>query len=429
MLEETLSISSYREGIFIDIDQNEILKIALSSGIINIEGVKQKIEMEKRKDILKHHPYSIWEGKNGKWYTYLPDDTKQRGKALIKRNSLDLIQDVVIGYWKAREEEIKVHTFDEAYYMWREIQDQLVSEKSSAKYNSDYLRFFKDTEFSECNIDNITDDDIRIFMKKTIEKCGLGKESSRKLFGYINNTFQMARKNKLTTNNPTEFLKVKDFHRYCIERPKSIESKIVSMEDMQILQERFEKDHQEKPNYIPTYAVEFATLTGMRVGEIAGLSWDKITDSYILVDQSEKSDSKEKAFWISKTKNGKERCFPMTNEIKRLLEKVRSVEEQYGYLCEWVFADENGRIHKNVISSCSKNKCSQSKIRKRGIHAYRKTLNSQMRCRGVSATVAASILGHSKEVNERYYTFDVTNINEKSRIVSEINALTVGNTK
>ena len=417
------------ENRIIDTDSKTLLQTAIDLGIIDVDGVKEKIAMEKRRKLLQHHPYSIWEGKNGKWYTYLPDDAKPRGKALIKRASEEQIKKEVAKYWEDKAEKQKVYTFHDVYLMWREVQDQLVSEKSVAKYHTDYIRYFENTDFANTRIERITDDNVRIFMKQSIDKYTLSKESSRKLFGYINNTFLTAKKHQLIDESPTEFLRAKDFYRYCTEKIKPIESKIVSVEEMQVLKERIEKDYQEKPNYIPSYAVEFAMLTGMRVGEIAGLSWDKITDNYILVDQSEKSDSTEKEFWISKTKNGKIRYFPMTNEIRELLLKLRRVEEEYGYLCEWVFANENGRIHKNVISSCSKNKCSQMHIPKRGIHAYRKTLNSHMRCMGVSATVAASILGHTEDVNERYYTFDVTNMDEKIRIISDVNATTLGKAK
>ena len=112
----------------------------------------------------------------------------------------------------------------------------------------------------------------------------------------------------------------------------------------------------------------------------------------------------------------------MTQDIKKLLEQVKLVEQKYDYFCEWVFANENGRIHAPMISACSKAKCRQLGIDGKGIHAYRKTLNSNLRCRGVSATVAASMLGHTKEVNEQYYTFDVTDMNERAEIISEINA-------
>ena len=43
-----------------------------------------------------------------------------------------------------------------------------------------------------------------------------------------------------------------------------------------------------------------------------------------------------------------------------------------------------------------------------------------MRCNGVSSVVAASLLGHSPEVNQKYYTFDVSTIKEKTDIVSNI---------
>ena len=37
------------------------------------------------------------------------------------------------------------------------------------------------------------------------------------------------------------------------------------------------------------------------------------------------------------------------------LDKVKKAELQNGYICEWVFANEDGRVHAPVISSCIKN--------------------------------------------------------------------------
>ncbi len=110
----------------------------------------------------------------------------------------------------------------------------------------------------------------------------------------------------------------------------------------------------------------------------------------------------------------------MTDDIQKLLESVKRVELHNGYICEWVFANESGRIHAPVISSCAKNKCLQLGIDVKGIHSYRKTINSKLRCNGVSPTVAASLLGHSVEVNEQYYTFDVVGIEQKGQIISKI---------
>ena len=86
------------------------------------------------------------------------------------------------------------------------------------------------------------------------------------------------------------------------------------------------KDYAKQPEYIPTYAVEFATLTGFRVAEISALKWDCVTDDYILVDKSEKYNRLTKTYYVGKTKNGEERIFPTTNEIGCLLDKVRKVD-------------------------------------------------------------------------------------------------------
>ena len=383
--------------------------------------------MKERERLLKEHIYSIWKGKDGKWYTYLPDKAKKRGKALKKRNSREELESVVVEFWKGEREKERVYLFDDVYYMWREVQDQLVSGNSVVKYNTDYNRFFRKAGFAKRNIQEIDEDCVKIFMCQTIRKCKLGKESARKLYGYISNTIKYARKKSIIQNDPLEFLQSKDFYKYCTEIYKPDSKKIISKEDMKLLQEQFKKDHIEQPSYIPTYAVELASLTGMRVGEIAALMWENITDEYIIIDKSEKIDRSQnkREFYIDKTKNGKIRFFPVTKEIKELLDNLKSVEKKYGYLCEWVFANENGRIHAPVISACSKTKCRQLGIDSKGIHAYRKTLNSYLRCRGVSATVAASMLGHTKEVNEQYYTFDVTDVHERAMIVSEINAETL----
>ena len=73
-----------------------------------------------------------------------------------------------------------------------------------------------------------------------------------------------------------------------------------------------------------------------------------------------------------------------------------------------------------MISSCSKNKCRQVGNSEKGIYAFRRTVNSKMRCEEVSAT--AALLGHTEYVNERYYTYDISGIEEKTEIILRINA-------
>ena len=52
----------------------------------------------------------------------------------------------------------------------------------------------------------------------------------------------------------------------------------------------------------------------------------------------------------------------------------------------------------------------------------RKTINSNLRKNGVPVTITASILGHTPEVNEKYYTYDTSNLAEKQKIIKDRNA-------
>ena len=70
--------------------------------MIDLQHLQAEIDMKERRQYLKQHPYSIWQGKNdNKFYTYLPDDTKKR--ILVKRNTEEEIQNIIINYWKEQE--------------------------------------------------------------------------------------------------------------------------------------------------------------------------------------------------------------------------------------------------------------------------------------------------------------------------------------
>ena len=94
---------------------------------------------------------------------------------------------------------------------------------------------------------------IHIFVK-TVKEKALCKKACKTLFSYIKNTIYSARVNKAIVGDPMEFLQAKQFYQYCVEKEKPLEQKIFSDLDLNSLHERFDLDHEKKPDYIPTYA-------------------------------------------------------------------------------------------------------------------------------------------------------------------------------
>ena len=80
--------------------------------------------------------------------------------------------------------------------------------------------------------------------------------------------------------------------------------------------------------------------------------------------------------------------------MARVLRKVKEFEFKNGWLGEYVFQDDRGRVYASRISDCAVNNTTTAEFHnKKSIHAIRRTLNSNMKCAGVSGTVAASLLG------------------------------------
>lgn len=406
--------------VYIEISNENLLKYVIENGMIDLSYVQEQIKMSKKKELLEKHPYKIWEGKDGKWYTYLPDEEKKDGRRLIKRTTELAVHDVVIEYYKKQEKMQKV-TFKYAYDRWLDVHSMaFTSDNTLIKYRTDYKRFFEGRDIEEKDIKLFNEENVEQFIILLCKELKLSTKACKTLYGYMRNTFKSAKVHKDIEYNPFDNLEAKQFYKYCVRKVKTPEQRTISNKEFKQLYEQFYIDHQKQPNYIPTYAVEFASLTGFRVGEISALKWEDIRDGMIVVNKSEKYNRETKEYWIGLTKNGKERYMPLTEEIIKLLTKVKNVQKEYGYKSEFIFANENGRVHAPVISSCAKNKCKQIGIPYKSIHAYRRTFSSKLKCNGVSSTVVASLLGHTEEVNEQYYTYDITDVQDKRVMVSMV---------
>lgn len=422
----------------IHISNDELLKYAIENDIINLEHVQEQMHMREKTKILKQHPYKIWEGKDGKWYTYLPDENK--GRLLKKRTTKDSIIDLVIQFYSKeskaqkkaeKEQEILENRFDTNFQAWKEKQVLYgISPNTIIKYNADYKRFFEGTDFEKMDIRNVTEEDITIFIISKIKELRLKEKAGKALWGYITGVFYSAKVNKKISDNPCQYVDIKAFYKFYDKSTKPIENRILTNEEIKVLLKQLMDDHVRKPDYMPSYAVELSIYTGMRVGELAGLKWeDVLLDKRIIVIcKSEKYDRIKKVHYISETKTYKSRYFPISDEILFLFNKVRKIQETFGCFNGFVFStDTQGCIHARTISDCMRNKCIQIGIVPKSIHAMRRTFNSQMRCDGVSSTVAASLLGHTEEVNQLNYTYDITGMDYKRQIVERINENIKGN--
>ena len=203
---------------------------------------------------------------------------------------------------------------------------------------------------------------------------------------------------------------------------ESPEERVIDNETQDLIVKTIQEDHQKRRSSMAPYASELSILTGMRVGELVGLEWKNVDleNGVFFIVQSLKYDEATRTYYISSTKNKKKRPFPITDEIRDLFERIQAVQEEYGKTEDYVFSNGNRRCTTHSVQSylwyMKQRKGINGKVT---VHAERRTLNSIMAANGVSVHTRAALLGHLPAVNQRNYTYDLIELDEKRDIISQ----------
>lgn len=402
------------------INYNELLNYALQNDIINISTIQAQIEMNERTKILKEHKFSVWEDKDGYWHSYIPTTTGR--KKLKKRNKEDL-EDVIVDYYKSLK--VKGNIFKDRWVVWIERQRNCGrSENTISKYQSDYNRFIKGYFIENRNVKTIDSECIGRYLLELLKDKLVPVRALKSLYGYLNGVFQKCIIDGIINDNPCKYIDLPVYFKYCTNRQRDASRRVLENEECEKVIKNIEKEQ----DNVPGLLIELSLCTGMRVGEIAGLKWSDIDydNKVINIVRSEKYDRATKQYFISGTKTGKSRQFPLIKQADSILHRIMNVQANQNCLGEYIASDENGKINAGRISKYGERLTKTDKCKKGySIHAIRRTVNSNLRHNGVSAVAAASLLGHSEKVNELNYTVDVSSRSEKYNYAEQASLIPV----
>lgn len=413
-------------------NDNELLLQAISNGLINLTEVREMVETMNRKKIEELYENAkqerkVWkgEGKDQRW------KFKKADGSIVAKTTEEKIKEAFVEYYKTKslEDEQNTTTFSELYSAWLNYRKEMVGTKRGQlhpstyrRYQRDYERYIKGTSFDKRIVSTISPVDIEKFLKNMVISHNLTKSSLTNVVGYLRGTMFYARKRHLLEKNPMDLVDIKPIKGFCKVIVKDDKDRVLSNSDMRKLITTLHEKQVSNDLYIQNYAIELATLTGMRVGELAALKWECIEDNVLKIKYSEhRIDYADKSceYYVGEPKNQKPRMFPMSDEIRTLLNKVKAVQEKYGIISEYVFADKKGRVNSHTISCAMSRRCKDAGIDTRSIHAIRRTVSSHLRTVLPVATVA-NMLGHLEETNEKFYNYDIKEDELKMNCLNEM---------
>jgi len=381
-----------------------------------IEGVLNEIEMTKKEKIINQHKekFSVWQGNNGMWYTYLPDETKPHGRRQIKAVTEEKLNNKIINFYHERENEISCNTvtFRDFYPLWLEYKS--LHTKSSTyirKIDSDWNRFYKNSKIVDIPLKKLSYTQLDAWANGLVKERNLSKRQYYNMSVIMRQGLAYAVDSKLLKENPFERVHVSAKMFRTEKKPEDQTQVFLVEEQPQITQKAFD-DFKKNDNTAPL-AIALCFELGARVGEMVGLKWSDLHEeiqNHIHIQRMEVRDfiRNPDGTWIqlpnkivenTKTEDGNRNTY-LTNEARRILKLIKNWNVLHGYEnSEFIFVDKQGeRIHIRALDYRLRKYCQQIGINSKSMHKIRKTyISSLIDSNLVNLNVIRSMVGHADE--------------------------------
>lgn len=395
-------------------DRNIDLQYAIDNGIIDLPNIQSIIEMKKRQELLNNHPYKIWEGNNGKWYTYLPDE--QKGRVLKKKSTRKDIEDVVIKY---QESVMSNPTIEDLFNDWNDHRRDIgrIAKSSHTRLRQVFDRHFK--EFGKRRIANVKENEWIDFLEAQVFEHNLSSKAFASLKGVVRGMLKWAKRQGMIAYSP-------DLMLTDLDLSDTVFAKTIK-EDYE---EVFDEDETDKMlSYlidnrdIRNDGITLLFVSGMRVGELVGIKPQDINlnSNTVKIRRTETrfKDGNKTVYAIKeypKTKAGiREIVIP--SSYSWLLKELSDKSEGH----EFVFEEHGKRLTTLLIRKRIYSVCKKVGVYKKSPHKIRATYDTILLDNGVDKRTVKDQMGHSDiSVSEKNYHRNRKSIKNKAVIIDAI---------
>lgn len=397
----------------LSLSNSDLLKYALENGIIDVDTIQNKIEMNERKKYLKSHNFQIWQGKDLKWYTYLPDEVK--GRVLKKRTTKKALEDLIVSFYKEQAED---PTVESVFEDWLEFKSKQVSKATIDRYKRQFIQCCE--VFGKRKIRYITESDIEDFITDAIIDYKLTAKGYANLRTLLYGIFKRAKKLGLIKFSITTTVKDIDLSRNIFRRVYHEDDELVFMEDeLPKVYEVLENS----PDLI-NLGILLMFKSGMRIGELVALRKEDIQDNCIYVRKTETRYT-ENGFTYYEVKDAPKsfagiRRVIIRDSDKWILQRIRSINP-FG---EYLFEINGERMHTPQFRTRMQTICKHAKVVRKSPNKIRKTYASIMIDSGVNESLLIGQIGHTDiSTTKNHYYKNRKNLEEKAKIINAVQGL------
>lgn len=385
--------------------------------MIDSLDIDELIEMKKKQEYLKKHPYAIWQSKDGRyWYTTFPDSTKERGVRQIRRNSREELDDAIAEYW---QEIVDRKTIQEAYEEWTDnrLEMKRIVQSTYVNINSVFNTHFG--EIKDKPIDEMKPIDWCDFLEKELISHNMTKVMFGTLKSLVTGIVKWSFKRNYITYPASAITDLLDIPEKAYRNNRKTDEEEVYSEKETPVIVNYLAEHQDLKNL----GILLMFVSGIRIGELIALKHCDFTNGNTV--QIRRT--------ISTSVNDKGKICRMVKDSPKTYAGIRNViiPDEFSWLVdyfadgkpeEYIFITKRGNFMKyDSINLRLESICKQLDIPFRTTHKIRKTYGSILLDNGVNTRLVMEQMGHSDiSCTENFYHKDRADEEGKKEVIDNL---------
>lgn len=402
-------------------NEQQLLNYALQNGIIDTSFITEQIKMQRKVEILKNHPYEIYQGKDGKWYTYVKSDD---GRKKIKAVSREKIEDKLFSLYEEKEKEEKkkeeVITVKDVFQNWSnwKMTNKDISEQTFERYEVDFNKYF--SKIKDENIKKINEDFVENFINSSISENNMTAKQFSNFRTILYGLFKFAKKKKLVSFSITELITDMEISPKRFEKKKLNPELQVYNSSEKLVMEKYLMSNMD----IINLGILLLFKTGLRIGELSALKREDINNYSIYINRTEiryRDKSKESINQYvvrdyPKSEAG-ERYVVVPTQYEWIIDKLLS----YGGK-DYIFEKNGKRIRSYNFRRRLRYICERKiNITPKSPHKIRKTYATILLDGNVRESTILNSMGHvDLECTRGHYYYNRASIEDKREELSKL---------
>ncbi|HIZ81300.1 MAG TPA: site-specific integrase [Candidatus Mediterraneibacter pullistercoris] len=408
----------------------QMFSFLVENGIINVGDTLNAMTKKHEENLLKKHPFDIWQGTDSRYRTYVEDESKPSGRRMIvKTYERDLLNYLIAFYEKQEQDKsIKNYTLERLYPEWKNYKSlHTTAETYITRINSDWNTYYKDTDIITIPIKDLTKLDLDEWAHKLIKDYNMTKNQYYNVTVIMRQALLYAVDLGIIESSPFSLVKIDGKRLFRKTKKKPDHTQVFFQSEIDEISRMALEDfyNRVKVYELAPLALLFQFQTGLRIGELCVVRYDDIeTPDYIHIQRMLRRDTNE-VVEHTKTSYGDRQIF-LTAQAKHLIALAKERQESLSVDSSGYIFSINGKpLTERSVATLYVKYCKKAGIIQKSSHKSRKTYISALIDGKVNINTVREMVGHADErTTLGNYAFDRKTDSEKAQMIE--NALNAG---